>query len=216
MSKKVRTVVINFQTPDLLKIAVESFRKHYPHSPLLIIDNGSKDDSKSAIGKLQQIAPKHTNVLLLDANIYHGPAMHLAMKTVTEDYIFFLDSDTQTIRGGFLDSMQAKFEESERTYAVGRQMMINKRGFPSNTGMTVLTPAYMMVHRKRYFDFAPFEHHGFPVMKNFFDAQQKGYFLGSFHIEEFIEHRWRGTASRFGYGLGWKSRLDFILNKIGL
>ena len=95
-------------------------------------------------------------------------------------------------------------------------MTVNKRGFPASKGITVLTPAYMMIRRNMYSNLAQFEHHGFPVMKNFLDAQQKGYTLKSFPIEEFIEHRWRGTASRFGFGLGWRGKKDFILNKIGL
>jgi len=216
MSKKVRTVVINFQTPDLLKETVESFRKYYPQSPLLIIDNGSKDNSREIIEQMRQIAPLHTNVLLLDENTYHGPAMHRAMNTVSEDLVFFLDSDTQTKQGGFLEAMQTELETSANAYAVGRQMVVNKRGFPANKGIKVLVPAYMMLCRNIYFNLTPFEHHGFPVMKNFLDAQQKGYTLKSFPVENFIEHRWRGTASRFGYGLGWQGKKDFILNKIGL
>jgi hypothetical protein len=42
-----------------------------------------------------------------------------------------------------------------------------------------------------------------------------GYILKSFPIENFIDHRWRGTASRFGYGLGWRGKIDFVLNKLG-
>jgi len=216
MCSKVRTVIINFQTPDLLKTAVKSFRKHYPEAPLMIIDNGSKDSSKEAIQQLQYLAPSCTDTLLLETNAYHGPAMHKAMESIKEEYVFFLDSDTQTIKGGFLEKMQKSLEISDRTYAIGRKMKINRRGFPSEDGTTVIVPAYMMVKRALYPKFLRFEHHGFPVMKNFFDAQEKGFILESFPIEDFIDHSWRGTASRFGYGLGWRGRLDYLLNKVGL
>jgi glycosyltransferase involved in cell wall biosynthesis len=216
MSKQVRTVVVNFQTPDLLKETVESFRKYYPQSPLLIIDNGSKDNSKDVIEQMRQISPIHTNVLLLEENTFHGPAMHRAMRIASEEFVFFLDSDTQTKQGGFLEAMQTELETSVNAYAIGRQMIVNKRGFPASKGITVLVPAYMMIRRNMYSNLAPFEHHGFPVMKNFLDAQRKGYTLKLFPVEEFIEHRWRGTASRFGYGLGWRGKKDFVLNKIGL
>ena len=37
-------VIIHYQTPDLLKIAVESFKRFYPQTPLYVVDNGSDSD----------------------------------------------------------------------------------------------------------------------------------------------------------------------------
>jgi glycosyltransferase involved in cell wall biosynthesis len=216
MSDQVRTVIINFQTPDLLRIAVESFRKFYPQSQLTIIDNGSEDISRDVIRGMQRDTPQHTDVLFLGENIFHGPAMHRAMNEVKEDYVFFLDSDTETNKNGFLEAMQGEIEKSANIYGVGRYLTVSKRGFQKITGITVLAPAYMMIRRNIYFDLRPFEHHGMPVLKNFVSAQERGFKLNSFPIEEYIEHRWRGTASRFGYGLGWRSKIDLVLNKMGL
>ncbi|RMF60628.1 MAG: glycosyltransferase, partial [Bacteroidetes bacterium] len=71
-------VVINYQTPDLLETAVRSFHRAYPTVPLLVIDNGSQDDSRARIEALgQELGPVLTP-LLLEENIYHGPAMHRA------------------------------------------------------------------------------------------------------------------------------------------
>jgi hypothetical protein len=99
---------------------------------------------------------------------------------------------------------------------VGRIITVNKRGFPSDKGIGVLSTAYMMLRRNMYFSLPPFEHHGQPSLKNFIAAQKKEYVLKSFPIENYIEHHWRGTASRYGYGLGLKGKMDFVLNKIGL
>jgi glycosyltransferase involved in cell wall biosynthesis len=216
MSKRVRTVVVNFQTPDLLKEAIESFRKYCPQSPLLIIDNGSQDNSREVIEQMRQHTPAYTSVLLLDENTHHGPAMHRAMNAVREDFIFFLDSDTKTTQGGFLEAMETELEKAEDVYGIGLPVTVNKRGFLAETGITIIAPAFMMLRRCLYSKFPPFEHHGQPVLKNFLCAQQKGYTLQSFPIENYIDHRWRGTASRFGYGLGWRGKKDFILNKVGL
>jgi len=216
MSDRIKTVVINYQTPDLLKIAVESFRNFYPTISLLIIDNGSKDDSREIIEKIRQAAPKQTSVLLLDSNMYHGPAMHRAMSEGKEEFVFFLDSDTETKQGGFLEKMQLGLETSGHAYGIGRRLIVNKRGFQTDHGINLLAPAYMMIRRRLYSLFPHFEHHGMPILKNCVAALEQGYELKIFPIEEFIEHRWRGTASRFGYGLGWKSKVDYVLNKIGL
>jgi glycosyltransferase involved in cell wall biosynthesis len=216
MSNRIRTVIINYQTPDLVRIAVESFREIYAHAPLLIVDNGSKDTSRDVIKRLQAINQENTKVLFLESNIFHGPAMHRAIEEVREDFIFFLDSDTETKRGGFLEAMQSEFESSSNLYGIGRFLIVNKRGFQVPTGEKVLAPAYMMIKRNVYFTLPPFEHHGLPILKNNFAAKQKEYELKSFPIESYIDHRWRGTASRFGYGLGWRGKCDFILNKLGL
>ncbi len=216
MSDRIRTVVINYQTPDLLQVAVESFRTWYQHAPLLIVDNGSKDNSRELIERMRTIAPRQTDVLLLDSNIYHGPAMDRAMQKVKEEYVFFLDSDTETQRGGFLEALQTELDSSPSTYALGRYLTVNKRGFQVSTGVDVLAPAYMMIRRNMYFALPPFEHHGLPILKNILVAQQRGYSIQRFPIEEYIDHRWRGTSSRFGYGLGWRGKIDFVLNKIGL
>lgn len=216
MSDNVCTVVINYQTPDLLQVAVESFRRFYKGTPLLIIDNGSRDQSKDVINNLARIAPQKTDVLFLETNIYHGPAMDRAINETNKEFVFFLDSDTETRQGGFLEAMYEKFQTSVQLYGVGRPLLVNKRGFYNPAGEQVLAPAYMMIRRSYYYKLPPFEHHGLPIMKNNLAARQKGYELQSFPIEEYIDHAWRGTASRFGYGLGWRGKLDYVLNKIGV
>jgi glycosyltransferase involved in cell wall biosynthesis len=216
MFDNVRTVIINYQTPDLLTIAVESFRRYYPKERLLIIDNGSKDKSSHTIEKLEKITPDQTTSVRLESNIYHGPAMHHAMNIINEEMVLFLDSDTETKRGGFIENMLKEFELSSKLYGIGQILSVNKRGFQEPTGEQVLAPAYMMVRRNIYFELKPFEHHGLPVLINNMDAREKGYELKSFPIEKYIDHRWRGTASRYGYGLGWRGKKEFLLNKLGI
>jgi GT2 family glycosyltransferase len=215
MLNSICTVIINFQTPDLLSVAVESFRNHYPQVELLLVDNGSKDNSPDLIHEFEQSNPHKVKTLFLTKNIYHGPAMHKAIGLVDKEYVFFLDSDTETKRGGFLEEMCSTLEVSKEIYGIGRELKVNRRGFLSENGEVILTPAYLLLRKNIYSALPPFEHHGQPVMKNFIAARQKGWILKSYPIEDYIEHRWRGTASRFGYGLGLKGKIDFILNKIG-
>ena len=102
----VTTVIINFQTPDLLKTAVQSFKKHCPEVPLWVIDNGSKDDSPKVIKGLEGTFP-NTNGYFMEKNIYHGPAMDFAIRNLVETpYVFLLDSDTEVLKPGFLEQME--------------------------------------------------------------------------------------------------------------
>ncbi|HSP86599.1 MAG TPA: glycosyltransferase family 2 protein [Ignavibacteriaceae bacterium] len=216
MNQSLSVVVINFQTPDLLNITIESFRKFYPETKLLIIDNGSKDNSRELIKDLQSQSTRFTTSLFLNENIFHGPAMHLAVQKLNDELLFFLDSDTKTFNGGFLEKMIDILKSSDKVYGVGRFLTINKRGFQSNKGITFPAPPYMIIKRNLYFKFSPFEHHGMPVLKNFSNALKDGYIFKEFPMENYIEHLWRGTAGKFGYGLGIKGKIDFVLNKFGL
>lgn len=214
----ISTVIINYQTPELLEVAVHSFKKLYPEVNLVLIDNGSRDEnaSKNLIASLEN---KYSNIEthFLETNIYHGPAMDLAVKKyVNTPFVFFLDSDTESIRSGFLEKMKSLLQEDELNYGVGEIIKVNKRGYKSEEGSDVLLTPYMLLKTELYKKLAPFIHHGQPTFLNFKDAHKKGLKLVRFPISEFIDHLWRGTANKFGYGLGLKGKIDFVLNKLGL
>ncbi len=214
---KLTTVIINYQTPDLLKTAVTSFKKYYPKVPLLIVDNGSKDNSVDEINKLIELS-ENVSAHFLDENIFHGPAMDLAAKLLVDtDYIFFLDSDTETLKAGFIEmAIEQLDKKEENIYGVGEFITVNKRGFKSQMGMDILMTPHMFLNRKMYVKLAPFKHHGQPTLDNFKSAYKNGFKLINMPISEYIFHHWRGTANRFGYGLGLKGKIDFILNKLGI
>lgn len=213
----VTVALINYQTPDLTLNAIESFKSKYSDLPVVLLDNGSKDDGKS-IELIKNISNRLSNIkaVFLKENIYHGPAMDLIIKKyVTSKYIFFLDSDTVTNREGFLEKMVLLAESDREVYGVGEITHVNKRGFKSKSGTPILLTSYMLLKTDIYHQLNPFIHHGQPTINNFFDALEKGFELKEFFISEYIEHLWRGTASRYGYGLGLRSKLDYILNRLG-
>jgi len=213
----ISTVIVNYRTPELLETAATSFRKFYPDAGLVIVDNGSNDLSIDVIGKLVKDNKTKTKSLMLEKNNYHGPAMDRAMKFVDRAVVFFLDSDTKTNVGGFLELMLQEINRDEMVYGVGQLDRVNKRGFADEEGaITILLSPYMMLRRKMYLDLPPFKHHGMPTLENFSCAKERGYLLRNFDIASYVEHHGRGTASKFGYGLGFRGKWDYLLNKAGL
>ncbi|MGC8595520.1 MAG: glycosyltransferase family 2 protein [Candidatus Kryptoniota bacterium] len=208
-------VVVNYRTPDLLQRAVSSFRNFYPDIDLVIIDNGSDDASVHVANKLQSDSQGKLKSLFLKRNFYHGPAMDIAIRTIEKEIFFFLDTDTETIRGGFLEKMLFILQD-DYVYAVGKKDRVNKRGFSSEHGIAIVISAYMMLKKSKYVQLPPFRHHGMPTLENFAAASSKGFGVVDFPIDQYIRHFGRGTASRFGYRLGVKGKLDYLLNKIGL
>ena len=209
-------VFVNYRTPDLLEKAVTSFRGFYPEIDAVIVDNGSKDESLDVIKRLRDSAPTKVRPDLLDRNYFHGPAMDRVMRSSEKKAVFFLDTDTETYRGGFIEKMLDEMNRGEDVYGVGRIGTVNKRGFPAQDGTKILISAYMMLRTRIYPKLLPFVHHGMPTLDNFGDAVAKGYRLIGLDMDSYIHHRGRGTASRFGYGLGLRGKIDYALNKVGL
>ena len=216
-SPSVTAVIINFQTPDLTHRALTSFRRFYPSTPLLIIDNGSADQSPDLLPRLDPLGP--TELLLNAANLHHGPAMDQALRRITTEFVLFLDSDCEVIGGGFVERMSAALLHDARNYAAGKRIVMNARGFDVGTSAGAhpyIRPICMMVRRELYLQLPPFEKHGAPCLANMIAATDRGLQLVHIPIEEYVRHDGRGTAARFGYRLGLKGRLNHLLNRLGL
>ena len=211
-------VIIHYQTPELLKIAVESFKRFYPQTPLYVVDNGSDSE---VVDRVEEWIGEQSNTqwVRLPKNVYHGPAMDFAARHIVKSkYVFFLDSDTDTKEGGFLERIVEHLESDEKNYAAGMFNRVNKRGFSTNnsSGELILQTPYMVVRRALYLQFPPFIHHGQPTLQNFREAWVKGFKLVEYPMSHYIDHLWRGTARKTGYGLGWRAKLEYILNKLGV
>jgi glycosyltransferase involved in cell wall biosynthesis len=215
----ITAVIINYQTPDLTKTALTSFRKFYPQIPILLIDNGSKDNTQEVLKRIIDINPDLIKLMANEKNLHHGPAMHQAIGLLQDEFILFLDSDCEVLKSGFVEKMRGTLESDSHNYVVGKLIHMNKRGFdvaPDERSIKYIRPICMMIRRSLYKDLEPFQYHGAPCLKNMIAANERGYHLTDFNIEEYIHHKGRGTASRFGYNLGLRGKINFILNKVGL
>lgn len=214
--EQITIVMVHYRTPDLLQVAVETLFDHYPNVTLWILDNGSGMESVDLLLKQYEERYATLRIHRFSENVFHGPAMDYALrKLVQTPYAFLLDSDTEVKRGGFLEEMTGQFEDSS-TYAIGSLMRVNSRGFKDDRGIEIPLTPYFMIRADRYTEYPSFIHHGQPTLAHFSEALKKGEKLLNYPIEQYIDHKWRGTASRFGYQLGWKARFDYLLNKLGL
>ena len=212
--QKTCAVVVNYQTPDLLDVAVRSFKQFYPDVPLIIFDNGSQDNSRDVI---EHLCRECANVVaeFSSSNLGHGPAMHAVISRAEYSWYFFLDSDTETKTGGFLEEMLSGYDDPNH-YAAGKVIPMNRRGFPAPGGFPALDAAYMLIRQELYAALPSFAHHGAPVVQNFQEAASRGLVVLDYPVHNFIDHLHRGTVSRFGYGLGLRGKINFLLNKLGL
>ena len=239
--KQVTVVTVHYQTPDLLRTTVDSFRAVYPDVPYLVFDNGSSSASTQTLTELGEGGQWNGNkrrdleeqrdlegqrdlvrqrepvqVHREERNLFHGPALDKAIREmVTTPYCFFLDSDTETRRPGFLEDAMEQLEQDSKYYAAGRVIRVNHRGFKDPDGFPILLTPYLLLKTEHYRQFPPFVHHGQPGLRHFYDAQRDGFQLIDFPMHEYIDHLWRGTASKFGYRLGLRGKWDYLMNKLG-
>jgi hypothetical protein len=73
----------------------------------------------------------------------------------------------------------------------------------------------MLVKKVLYMDLPPFQRHGAPCLENMRSAGERGLRLVDFPVRDFVRHQGRGTASRFGYKLGVRGKVNYVMNKLG-
>jgi glycosyltransferase involved in cell wall biosynthesis len=212
----VTAIVVNYRTLENTAHCVESWLGFYPELPLILVDNGSADDSTIYI---QRMASSHSNIqnILNDFNNHHGPGMHQAIQTTRTPFVFLLDSDTIVHTGGFLEQMLSEFAHDPNLYALGRLAHKNRYGFSVQPGtrryIRYIDPYAMLLDRRKYFQLRPFFHHGAPCIHNMQDAARSGFHVSDYPIQEFIWHAGRGTCSRYGYDLGPMTLIQGILTE---
>lgn len=211
----VSALIVHFQTPDFLDVAVRSFVRHFPTIPLYVVDNGSADEPSKALLTAFERELKTVEVLRLEKNLFHGPAMDFALRRATSRYVLVLDSDTETRDAAFLGGMVSALEATPNGYAAGQIVHVDKRGFVGGM-IPVPTSWHMLLRRDLYVTLPPFLHHGLPVLHNMREAQRRGLVCVSYPVWESVHHHGRGTVTRYGYKLGWRSRWDYLMHRLGL
>ena len=76
---KITVLIVNYRTLDLTRRCLESLLLFYPQAGVLLIDNGSGDDSSEYIAG---VAARSRNITAIfnPTNHYHGPALDQGLR----------------------------------------------------------------------------------------------------------------------------------------
>lgn len=193
--------IINYKTLDLTSTLLNSLNEFYPTLPLLVIDNGSNDDSTDY---LRQIEQPNIKVIFNDSNYGHGLALHQAMEVCKTKYLLTFDSDCKVLKPGFIEKMNQAFKSNHNLYAIGQMVTVDATGhnFLGHNALPYIHPSTAMFDVRKYFTLRPFYHHGAPCLQNMVSAIEHGYDLLDYPtIREFVYHQDGGTGGRYG---GWQ------------
>lgn len=213
----VTAIVVNFRTLAETRTCLASLRAAYPTLRVIVVDNGSADESTEFLRRLER-EDDQLRVIFNETNVFHGPALDQGMRAAETELVFLLDSDCEIRRGGFLEDLAAAFVEDPLLYAIGKRGYANRYGYgPISTRERwtyYVHPFAAVVDRRKYFTLPPFVHHGAPLYRNMWGATRAGYHLRHVTIEDHVVHRRRTTASAHGYAYDRRLRLQAYLNSL--
>jgi len=198
-SALVSFVIVNFKTLRLTKLCFETLRKVYPEEEVILIDNGSQDESTEYIRSVDA-----ARCFLLEHNIGHGPALHLGTQAIRTPYMFALDSDCVVLDGDFLEPMMALLQADPMAYATGWVRYVDLNGiaaegvFDKSLYCPYAHPAMSLYKLSLYRTLPPFMHEGAPAVRNMQAAKKKGYKIIEFDTTPYIRHLCAGTRRLFG------------------
>lgn len=196
---QVTVVSINYCTKALTYEARRTMMLYYPKIPIILIDNGSKDESTAFVKAVGEI---HSNIIsiLNDKNTGHGPAMNQGIRLAKTPYVFLYDSDASLRRAGLLEAMLAEFEKNpKKLYALGWLRKVDKwSGVPMKAkGMPYVHPHAAMLDRGKFLQLEPMESSGAPCTANARSALARNFELRDFPVQKYVRHLIAGTRRMF-------------------
>jgi len=210
---KVTIVIANYKLPGLLRDLLNKLLRCYPNVRLLLIDNGSKDESTEYV---REMASSEFNVrsILNQINVGHGPAMHQGVGVCETPFVCLMDNDCVVQKTGGLELMMEPFEDTA-VYAVGELVLVDAGGNTRKVGEPYILPSRMMIRREMYATLAPFNHHGAPAILNIKSAVAAGFkVVGLPNIDDYFQHPGRGLDKgpvHKAYGIpGWHHRTYYL------
>ena len=162
-------VMVSYDSKDLVKTAIESFRKFHPDLPIIIVDGSEYSDPNYTY--VQSLKDQCTRVFNIGYNIGHGRGLCFGIERVKTNLILTIDSDTEMLESP-LEEMIKLFKAD--TYGVGLLEKTALDGyeygvFPhhvSQPAIQMLHPYFSLISMKEYTALGvPFVHHGAPAYK---------------------------------------------------
>lgn len=194
MISELTGLVVSYNTKELLQKAIESLRCYYPELPILIVD--SSTPLSECYQYTKEISSIDVNIerLYVSGNIGHGKGMDIGIRKIQTDHILLFDSDIE-MKSPCLYNMLVALRSDQ--YGIGQVITVDESGNNSEDGIRYLHPHFCIINRERYFRYAPFVHHGAPLIKTMIGINQhrSGDELIDFDVPKYVLHEGRGTRN---------------------
>ncbi len=119
----VSIIILNWNGKELIKDCIESIKEKtsYPKYEIIVVDNGSKDNSVEMLKKMKK--EKIIDKLILNKkNMGFAYANNQGFETAEGEYFFMLNNDTKVTKN-WLTKLVKAIETDEKIAAVGAQLL---------------------------------------------------------------------------------------------
>jgi hypothetical protein len=137
---KATICIVNYKTPDFIRLCLRSIRKFtdYPYE-VIVVDNGSNDESLEYLKRLRWVRLIERDTSSdpeKDSGGYsHAAGLDTGLAQCRTEFFVTLHSDTFIVKSGWLGYLAGCFGSDEKTACVG-------------TGKVELTPEWKIIIKK--------------------------------------------------------------------
>jgi GT2 family glycosyltransferase len=125
---RVSTIIPVYNRAEMLRVAVASvLAQEYPDVEIVIVDDGSTDDTAQAILELSKVASGQIRTVRIE-NSGPGPAREAGRLLATGEFLQYLDSDDRLLPGKFANQVAALRQHPECDVAYGYTRLVNASG----------------------------------------------------------------------------------------
>ena len=91
-------IIVTWNTAEITKKCVETINKYLPNSAIIVVDNGSKDNTVELLRPF-----KNVKIVENHANLGFAKANNIGLKYTNTDYIVFMNSDIELLDSSLLE-----------------------------------------------------------------------------------------------------------------
>ncbi|MBQ3413619.1 glycosyltransferase family 2 protein [Candidatus Saccharibacteria bacterium] len=135
--KRVSIIIPNYNNGEYIEECLRSaIKQNYQNKEIIIIDDGSTDNSISVTKDFIKNNKKESVRLLTQNNLNAAIARNEGIRVATGDYVLFLDSD-DVLEENALNALMTAVEENDAELAIGNFTTIDQdNNFVSSTHVT--------------------------------------------------------------------------------
>ncbi len=97
MKDKISIIIVTWNTAQITKKCVDTINKYLPNQEIIVVDNGSEDNTVDILRKI-----KNVKIIENHANLGFAKANNIGLKYATSNYIVFMNSDIELIDISFI------------------------------------------------------------------------------------------------------------------
>jgi GT2 family glycosyltransferase len=95
---KISIIIVTWNTSEITKKCVDTINKFIPNQEIIVVDNGSQDDTVKILKTINNV-----KIIENHANLGFAKANNIGLKSASSDYVVFMNSDIELLDSSLLE-----------------------------------------------------------------------------------------------------------------